>query len=512
MTVNCQVPFLFASHPSASNYYPRKSRPLLTSRYRHFPANITIKHWQLRDLVSTTNHGTALYPSNNEIRQLDLVSGSDTAVTQLPFDARCLEAASTSSDPAASSSDLIVAAGLNDSARHTPKGTFAVYCESTYQLASHELGDYINNSVAVFNHEPSRLNAVVCNNDHNVYFLDVAGAGGDMTVGSTLNLGAALNHAAVSPDGKTAVVLGDFPEITICHSDSRAHDWHVSETLHSSHDLGFSAAFHPSGTMFAAAFQKGVANLYDVRNTSRPMTMIYSTRSEDMAGAFRSLKFTTGSEDLVFLSEQNDRVHIVDLRDFDCHQVLNVPTLSPTGQDSYFEAYTTNEIFKGDDDDFVDDGSRSDADGDTHHHHNNHNNNNHNSNHMDGSSDDEQKYSEPSSHRRNLSVSSNVSDTSTIQCYQDLVEPAYQSHSAHSSSYSYYSPPPPAPRGLAIASGSSPIPMRIHTGVASGDAGLSGLAWSNYGSGSLVIGTCRGIGVWTIDGWGRRTFPSFSIR
>jgi len=189
--------------------------------------------------------------------------------------------------------------------------------------------------------------------------------------------------------------------------------------------------------MFGGAFQDGMSRLYDVRNLNIPLAKIKSTRPNELMGAFRCLKFSNGPEDLMFLSEQMERVHIVDLRDFDNHQVLTVPgTFSCS---DYTEALTTNELAP---------------------------------------------LSTPASPPAGQSESSLSPSSPIIQSYQDVV--------------SHHQP--------------SRFPRLQPRQTQQSEYGLSGISWTDHNGGSVVVGTGNGIGVWKIDGWARRTFPSFTIR
>jgi hypothetical protein len=105
----------------------------------------------------------------------------------------------------------------------------------------------------------------------------------------------------------------------------------MAQAIETKSDFGFSVEFHSSGVLFGAAFQDGRARLYDIRNLKTELADFVSTRVHESAGALRCLKFTQGPEDLMFLTEQHDRVHIIDLRDFDDHQVLSIPELGQQG-------------------------------------------------------------------------------------------------------------------------------------------------------------------------------------
>lgn len=396
--------------------------------------NWCCRHWQLRDLVCTPtdNPGEVMYPSDNSVHTLDLATGKDSVTAELEFEPRCVQA----------TAGLLAAGGVHDSrdarvATGPQRGLFAIRNRNTGETYTRDLGDYINNAVSLFESptDSGGLKAVVCNNDHSLYFLDI---GNDrFAVEETLRLSAPLNHAAVSPDRRTVIACGDTPQVAVAHPQDGG--WHVAQTFESGSDLGFSAAFHPSGTMFGVAFQDGTARLYDVRKMGgAPLAEIRTSRPVELNGAFRCLKFSTGPEDLVFLSEQMHRVHVVDLRDFNNHQVLTIP--------------------QG----------------------------------FGGEEQEPDEAIEP-----------------IIQSYEEVIDNGQQSSP---------SPPPSIAsrnhhRRVYVDNHSFlQMPSSRYLRYGQNDDGISGLAWTEYDGGSIVVGTDTGIGVWKIDGWARRTFPSYTIR
>ena len=131
----------------------------------------------------------------------------------------------------------------------------------------------------------------------------------------------------------------------LVNKDDGGGGWKINKAFDSGSDLGFSATFHPSGVTFGVAFQDGKARLYDIRNINKPLTEIKSSRPIELMGAFRCMKFSDGPEDLLFISEQMSRVHIIDLRNFDNHQILTIP--SRFGEDSS-TLTLTNDVYDND--------------------------------------------------------------------------------------------------------------------------------------------------------------------
>lgn len=392
----------------------------------------------------TDNPSEIIYPNNSAVHSLDLATGKDSVVADLDFEPRCVQA----------TSNVLAAGGVYDAresrvATGPQKGLFAIRNIHTGETYARDLGSFINNAVSLYE-SGSELKAVVCNNDHSLYFLDI---GSDrFAVTETIRLAAPLNHASVSPDRKTVIACGDTPQVAIIHPDEPDHSsWKVSQTFDSGSDLGFSVAFHPAGNMFGVAFQDGTARIYDIRmaGSSKPITEIKSSRPVELNGAFRCMKFSSGPEDLVFLSEQMHRVHAVDLRDFNNHQVLTIP--QDFGQQPQEEEEAIEPIIQSYDE-VIDTAST----------HNDHNNNNASG----GGSPQPLPLNSRNHHRR-----------------------VYADH------HSFLQ-----------------MPASRYLRYGQNDDGISGLTWSEFGGGSVIVGTDTGIGVWKIDGWSRRTFPAYSIR
>lgn len=316
-------------------------RPMLTPEFKSYSANVTVRHWQLRDLVSVNSRMSdeIMYPREKQVHSLNLSKNKTNVVTEFDFEPRCIQ----------TYNDVVAVGALQDNggrtqARNSTRGLFAVHNRHTGLNLSQDIGECINNSISLYSDNPvsdtSQVKAIVCNNDFNLYFVDIDTS--RITIAGKTKFKVALNHASISPDRKTIIACGDTQQLYVCHPESghsaptiinsTPYAWSVSDTLDSWSSFGFSTAFHSSGLIFGAAFETGIAHLYDMRNLSQPLTKIYSTRPHQIFGAFRCLKFSQGLEDMVFVSEQMSRVHAIDLRDFDNHQVLTVPKKLSTGE------------------------------------------------------------------------------------------------------------------------------------------------------------------------------------
>lgn len=383
MTVNEALDSIYYStSPLWSTPYAGVPRRLVTAKSYHFhPARITIKHWQLRDLVSVSTERPSLvyYPTDNKVNSIDLAASAVAAsaseegsISESPRATRNSQAevvAEFGFEPRSiqNLNNIVAVAGVKSTREQA--GKIGVVDRVSGVKIERELGQYINNSLCLYtdyddedsgygepssNNSNSPMRALVCNNDKNLYWLQI---GNDrIEIEREMPFPASLNHASISPDRKMIVACGDIGQVYLspahetransknifqlndssgslagtgstinAYSKSKSCSYQSWQTLETWPDYGFSTSFHSSSIVFGVAFQPGVAQLFDVRNLSEPLTQIYSTRPKDWTGAFRCLKFASGPQDLVFISEQMGRVHLVDLRNFENHQVLSVP-------------------------------------------------------------------------------------------------------------------------------------------------------------------------------------------
>ncbi|ODQ65113.1 hypothetical protein NADFUDRAFT_51712 [Nadsonia fulvescens var. elongata DSM 6958] len=349
--------------------------PLVSSHGILHPTNVTIKHWQLRDLLVSrqgpnVTDAASLYPHNATVRQLNFTTGRDTLVVNLDFEPRCL----------VSYGEVLVAGGvrtetptsvqsvnshsefINNRNSHrrqssmlspppfpppwsnsfrsnilgnTPpildEGILSVANISTGEKYSGppSVGGLINNSVSLYSRGQR---ALACNNDNSIYMLSINPA--EYSVCEKINFEFPLNHAAISPihgssEGhQTLAVVGDSPDIHFLNQTSRG--WQTTSLIPTDSDYVLSTGFHDNGVLFAVASQNGKARIYDQRKLSNyasgstPLYQISTTRPKLAAGCFRTLKFGKAAEDLLFVSEHNNRVHMLDIRNFENHQVLEV--------------------------------------------------------------------------------------------------------------------------------------------------------------------------------------------
>lgn len=249
--------------------------------------------------------------------------------------------------------------GSNYSNPNIWKGILSLYNEDTHQSSTVILGQFINNCVTLHKRSTSDYGVYACNNDGHVYECNVSNRDVEL-VRRYSDLKFPLNNAVLSHDGKTMVISGDsnkfaiyrqneiqnaftlnydnqscwgstgnhnFRKITQCPRYDLGDNSSVVENIYTATngDHGFYNCFSENDLQFATLFQNGICLIYDIRNTNLPLAEISSTRPHSHNGSFRVCRFSYGLDDLLFISEHQGRVHVVDTRNFVNHQVIMVP-------------------------------------------------------------------------------------------------------------------------------------------------------------------------------------------
>lgn len=332
-----------SQYPCFQNYYHALG---FLNPNPQFISNVksTINHWQLRDLVQIdAKTGMVYHTFDDAIRVLPLLPRSARLLTsydylRLPYFPRCFNHAP---------GGLVVAGGVTtsllkvfsmkvpdlgrDLARnsHTRplKGLFSFKGPNTKAELTFQLGEMINNAVTIYPqaNTESAYTLYVCNNDSNMYVVDVSDSGMKATRAIACEANTSLNNVHQSPDGRLLTATGDSGSIFLMDpTDPRPK----IKTIRTTHDSGFGISYHHNQHTLATAFQDGTCSLYDLRRLDEPIHEIKSTRAGHQSGAFRCCKFlSTPLQDLLVVSEQVGRVHLMDFRQFseDKHQVVVFP-------------------------------------------------------------------------------------------------------------------------------------------------------------------------------------------
>lgn len=342
-------------------------------RARYTNMSVSAPHWQLKDMLVVSRHSDSfanelsnadpqvLFPHKNRIFTFAMSECADSGVATktLHADRNNTVRFGTSPRCLQQLDDFIVAGGVNSIATNASsiapvglhKGSFSVHNTSTQLTQNFQVGEFINNCVTINKPPTSSSNHYVsylCNNDKYLYRYDITNSR-ITPFGTPVYLNVALNHAIMSPDSKTLITLGDTSNIYLSHPEEDVRRVTDFNTISTSGDCGFSTAFLPNGFHFLTCFQDGVAFIYDLRNMNVPIHEVHSTRPKTQPGAFRVTKTTTNNDDLVFISEHQGRVHMIDTRNFNNHAVIMLPKYL------YNVPPSVSDTYKFDDEDYLSD-------------------------------------------------------------------------------------------------------------------------------------------------------------
>lgn len=261
------------------------------------------------------DHTNLLYTKDTEIRRLDTNTGKASEYVTLDFAPRCFDELD----------NILVAGGVQTHSDPMGgwKGQYGIYSKDRNLRKSFNLGSLINNSVSMHKDSNYKYTSFACNNDQSLYSLELNDRGMEAT--GSIDLEFPLNNSCLSPDRNTLAVCGDVGKVVLLRRDEGFTHSSRKETIATNHDCGFSIDFNPSGLYMATAFQEGTCLIHDVRNLKSPLHSIVSTRRNCQSGAFRRCKFSGSTDDLLFISEHTSRVHMVDVRDYNNHQVVVLP-------------------------------------------------------------------------------------------------------------------------------------------------------------------------------------------
>ncbi|KAF5359501.1 hypothetical protein D9756_003545 [Leucocoprinus leucothites] len=337
------------------------------------PADVTVSHIQLRDLViCPRERGVLNYVHGEGIIEHDILNDTTRKLADLNFIPNTLAALPLNSN------DTLMAAGGQDAELHLSYHTITPSKRSRSKLVwqtEQQLSGSINNSVFLTSLSLTRSNqsAVeprvgISNNDSTVRLYEVPirvqSQKRIIRMIGTLRLDVPINHSSISPDGRTLLSVGDSSKIYFHHM--RGGEPVTFERIHnlvlpppdslpilypSSLAASFSTAFSSDGMKFAVASQEGVVAVWDVRST-KPMKVIQTdkhrgissddgylsddptdwTRGRSKAPGFsvRNVKFGGGGvsgKEVMTFTEHTSLLHVFDARTFEAEQTLKVPTV-----------------------------------------------------------------------------------------------------------------------------------------------------------------------------------------
>jgi hypothetical protein len=213
-----------------------------------------------------------------------------------------------------------------------------------------QAGQEIVNSISIHRLEGSEdagtqedIVAVITNNDKTIRVFSLT----QHSQNTVLELPFAVNHATISPDGRTLVAVGDYQQAYFYDrkdlglvADSKLHKYvsahcmwelefivalHVPRTITATGY--FSTAWSPSGNLCAVASECGYVSVIDVNALhtfedaeDAIVAVMPSTRPENLhpsgaiPGAIRSMIFAPRPWDLLIWAEDQGKVCLADLR------------------------------------------------------------------------------------------------------------------------------------------------------------------------------------------------------
>ena len=282
--------------------------------------NIHLSHFQLRNVFASTSRSRVFYPSLGAIQQFNPMSGHGRAVMELS------DAPASQVSTLAAGQGVLVAGGF--SGEYMIRYLDSCEPEST---ACHE-GVITSSISGITNHvavHQARISSApradFASNDNCFRVLDLT----TETWVSEETHDFAPNCAALSPDGRLRVMVGDSLDVIITAAESSRPKGRpdVLQKLSGHRDYGFACDWADDGWTIATAFQDKTVKIWDARrftDSAGNAAPVCTIRSE-MAGA-RSLRFSPiGSGKRVLVAaEEADFINIIDAQTFRSKQTVDV--------------------------------------------------------------------------------------------------------------------------------------------------------------------------------------------
>lgn len=322
---------------------------------RFWPVNIPLSHWQLRHLVTLVAPNELVYAAGSEVFCLNTQTKKHKLIATLPFNARCIASGCGWVGVGAEKEGHYFAAIKLDGSGPRTLDVDAPLPLDTWRGARRspsvrveKLGEQIVNSISIhrLRDEEAHLEdvvAVLTNNDKTVRVFSLP-----LNIDAcVLDLPHPVNHATISPDGKSMIVVGDFaqafvyrrrirrspPQIPKPHNRLTSAD--VSWDLVGDYDLYlatsespkgyFTTAWSQDGRFVAVGSEDGHITVFNaaiiikdqVSIKDAVVTVIPSSRASHpnpYPGAVRSMIFSPAPWDLLIWAEDQGRVCVSDLR------------------------------------------------------------------------------------------------------------------------------------------------------------------------------------------------------
>lgn len=319
----------------------------------------SVSHWQLRHYLSHPEKDVLYYACGKDIFHLNPSTRKRKHIARLPFDARCTASGHGFVCVGGEKEDDGIFAVIKIDSRHAAvdaplqldsslQDSSSTPCASSIKVI--HIGGEIVNSISIHKiHDVEAhlydLVAVLTNNDRTVRVYSLL-QGVETTV---LHMPFSMNHATISPDGKSLAAVGDKncvflykrflcddpPQIPKPHNrlDMSSVSWqplhdlelHVPDFAQKGY---FTTAWSPSGHLLAVGSEAGHITIIDIDLLHKPhiedakhaiVGVVQSSRpnmsSQLCPGAVRCMLFAPDPWDLLIWAEDQGRVCIGDLRD-----------------------------------------------------------------------------------------------------------------------------------------------------------------------------------------------------
>lgn len=258
----------------------------------------SIHHWQLRDLVSAApDSEDAFYVvADCGVLRYDAAGRAARAVAALDFTPNSMTVGH----------GHLAAGGLH--------GQLEVrdLC-SGESLFSGAVGGTVNNALHIARHSDGSARLFVCCNDSTIKVFALPG----MARAATIRCPCPINYCALSPSGTHLVAVGDCePTLLYQATDS---GYAMLSSFTEACDVGMCCAWSAHGSLLASCHQDGSVGVWDHRSGACVARLLLPT-------AARCLKFSAAPLDLLAVSEHEDRVTLLDARDWGSKQVLELHT------------------------------------------------------------------------------------------------------------------------------------------------------------------------------------------
>eukprot|EP00877_Chromochloris_zofingiensis_P008603 jgi/Chrzof1/3997/Cz13g16160.t1 len=269
-------------------------------RTQSYDFQTSIHHWQLRDLVSAAENEDEFYCVRGKQIFLYNAKTSQAKVmmnlSYMPHSMTCRLG-------------YLAAGGPNSQLEVRNLRT-------NYMCFKGPVGGTVNNALHVGKHTNGEMRLFVCNNDDTIKVFSLP----SMTNVCTIRCLVPINYAALSPNGKHLVCVGDCQHTLLYEATPSGYT--LQATFTEASDVGMCCAWSHYGNVFASAHQDGSVPVWDLR-TGMLVAKYRCNR------AARNVKFAKGPIDLLAVAEHQECVHLLDARKWEAVDDIKMQQMRP---------------------------------------------------------------------------------------------------------------------------------------------------------------------------------------